>query len=143
MKQMIKNWSQIESLEDFVYYDKTSGKIKVKKELDLAVPISGGTQLYKHTIKVGNVVILIISSESELYSDNYMEVFFAENFISGTVLGAITVPSLEILYSLVLEYSPDDQECYVEWGGLSDTGYVSGNTTLTEIGSITDNVSPL
>ena len=39
MKQMISNWKEIESLEDFLYYDKESGKIKIKKEIDLAVPL--------------------------------------------------------------------------------------------------------
>lgn len=80
MKQMIKNWVQIESLENFVYFDKATGKVKITKPLDnetvngkstvIANPelagtesdliglqvgdtkykISGGTKLYKHDI---------------------------------------------------------------------------------------------
>lgn len=34
MKQMIKNWKTIESLEDFIYFDKETGKIKLKKDID-------------------------------------------------------------------------------------------------------------
>ena len=54
MKQMIKNHREIETLEDFIYYDKASGKIKIKKELDLAVPIPTGKTIYKHSIKCTN-----------------------------------------------------------------------------------------
>lgn len=33
MKQMISNHREIESLEDFIYYDKSSGKIVIKKPI--------------------------------------------------------------------------------------------------------------
>lgn len=35
MKQMISNHREIESLENFLYYDKATGKVKIKKQLDL------------------------------------------------------------------------------------------------------------
>ena len=54
MKQMISNHREIESLEDFIYYDKSSGKIVIKKELDLAVPISA-TKLYLHKIQINEL----------------------------------------------------------------------------------------
>lgn len=72
MKQMISNHSEIESLQDFIYYDKVSGKIKFKKGVNLTVSdgviskvlgvdssgnmvkgeVSGGTKLYKHTMTI-------------------------------------------------------------------------------------------
>lgn len=69
MKQMIKNHREIESLEDFIYYDKASGKIKIKKELDLAFPV--GKKLYIHFVT--------ISKTNDV--EDYPNIGF--NFISG------------------------------------------------------------
>ncbi len=81
MKQMIKNHREIETLEDFIYYDKASGKIKIKKELDLEVPIT--TKLYNHIIRLSRTndveddpyLVIMFQSNKETYTKAEFEVF--------------------------------------------------------------------
>lgn len=93
MKQMIKNHREIESLEDFVYYDKSTGKIVIKKPLDLANPsptiyevedITDISSSLFESLKVGDVISLNedgdISAGIVSYSDGTL---FNITFVTG------------------------------------------------------------
>lgn len=136
MKQMIKNHEAIESLEDFIYYDKSSGKIKLKKQIDGV----GGTQLYKHVISLFNDpenegTLVVYSKKSTAYTtvqsifEDYIVVYFCAedteyyDLVSGHM------------------YSEDEQ--------FTQLVYVSTNTqniatyTLYDTTELTDSITPL
>lgn len=101
MKQMIKNHREIETLEDFIYYDKASGKIKIKKELDLVVPI--GISLYRHAITVtGATGSLVMFTTSDVKFTSVQQIGKCINFekfdngifLHGNFSGPTSLPTI-------------------------------------------------